>query len=367
MSEVSTLQISKQASRNSFAKAAFSPYPRNQWYVAAGREEVGRTPFARKLLGKQVVLFRKEDGTPVAMDDHCPHRGYPLSKSRIKGDLIQCGYHGLEFNEHGHCVKIPGRQAAPSALRITSYPLVEKWHWIWIWMGDPQKVDPTLIPSAVDLSDYPTYNHRFVDPMPFAGNFVLAHENLLDASHASYIHAGRVDNEGSNEFGAPPSFMSVDGNVVTLIWDHANLKLPDYVIDVNEIPVKKGSLLNRRTKVRTTLPCQVDFWTQFFECRPDFSWDNAGTPINEIVTAIAIVPADESHAYHFVAQSASYPLTPKNKSEIIDFLSQDIGAFGEVQRTYNRNPDAPEVIIPGDRAAVAARRIIEQMIQREEA
>jgi Rieske [2Fe-2S] domain len=40
---------------------------------------------AVKRSADRVVLYRKADGTPVAMDDYCPHRGYPLSKSGFKG------------------------------------------------------------------------------------------------------------------------------------------------------------------------------------------------------------------------------------------------------------------------------------------
>jgi phenylpropionate dioxygenase-like ring-hydroxylating dioxygenase large terminal subunit len=40
---------------------------RNSWYVAAWDREVTRTPLARTLLDEPVVLYRKEDGTAVAL------------------------------------------------------------------------------------------------------------------------------------------------------------------------------------------------------------------------------------------------------------------------------------------------------------
>jgi vanillate O-demethylase monooxygenase subunit len=45
---------------------------RNFWYVAAADHEVSRTPMRRVFLGEPVVLYRKEDGTPVALEDRCP-------------------------------------------------------------------------------------------------------------------------------------------------------------------------------------------------------------------------------------------------------------------------------------------------------
>lgn len=43
------------------------------WYVAAWGEEVTRRPMRRVFLDEPVVLYRKQDGTPVAMSDRCLH------------------------------------------------------------------------------------------------------------------------------------------------------------------------------------------------------------------------------------------------------------------------------------------------------
>src|SRR5579863_4244552 len=97
---------------------AFQRYPKNCWYVAAGRIEVDRKPLGRKLLDEHVVLFRKVNGEPVAMVDHCPHRGFRFSNSRLLGDTIQCGYHGMIFNEQGRCIKMTGSGAVPQVMRV---------------------------------------------------------------------------------------------------------------------------------------------------------------------------------------------------------------------------------------------------------
>jgi len=44
---------------------------RNSWYVAAWDREVGRAPLGRVLLDEPVVLYRKEDGEAVALEDRC--------------------------------------------------------------------------------------------------------------------------------------------------------------------------------------------------------------------------------------------------------------------------------------------------------
>src|SRR5580692_8020051 len=73
-----------------------TPFIRNAWYVACfSRDVVPGKIFARRILGENVILYRRTDGTVVAMKDRCPHRSFPLSSSRIDGDDIVCGYHGI--------------------------------------------------------------------------------------------------------------------------------------------------------------------------------------------------------------------------------------------------------------------------------
>ena len=63
---------------------------RNAWYVGAWDHEVGRQNLLRRtLLDDPVVFYRREDGTPVALEDRCCHRHMPLSKGRLIGDDIQ--------------------------------------------------------------------------------------------------------------------------------------------------------------------------------------------------------------------------------------------------------------------------------------
>jgi phenylpropionate dioxygenase-like ring-hydroxylating dioxygenase large terminal subunit len=71
------------------------PFMRNAWYCAAWDHEVTRAPRARRIPDTPVLLFRKQDGEAVAIGDRCPHRFAPLSAGVVRGDQIQCPYHGL--------------------------------------------------------------------------------------------------------------------------------------------------------------------------------------------------------------------------------------------------------------------------------
>ena len=128
----------------------------NAWYMAGWQEEVSEAPLSRRMLGMSMVLYRKADGGVVMLRDRCPHRFAPLSKGKVEGDCIQCPYHGLKFDASGQCVSAPLEEKPPSAVRVRSFPVVERDNIIWFWPGDPEAADPALITDdlaeALDLA-----------------------------------------------------------------------------------------------------------------------------------------------------------------------------------------------------------------------
>ena len=81
----------------------------------------GRLPYACTPLGDAIVLYRDSEGKPVALEDRCVHRSVPLSLGRVRGDRIECGYHGMQFDGRGQCVRIPGQSTIPASARVRSY------------------------------------------------------------------------------------------------------------------------------------------------------------------------------------------------------------------------------------------------------
>jgi len=84
------------------------PFLRNAWYVATwSRELSDQAALQRTLLGESIALFRDSQGQPVALANQCPHRFAPFSGGKIRGDAIECPYHGLRFDRSGRCVHNP--------------------------------------------------------------------------------------------------------------------------------------------------------------------------------------------------------------------------------------------------------------------
>jgi phenylpropionate dioxygenase-like ring-hydroxylating dioxygenase large terminal subunit len=148
------------------------------------------------LLGEHVLLYRGESGHLVALTDRCPHRGALLSKGRLEGDAIRCMYHGIKFDGSGKCLQIPGQEMIPPRLRVCSYPVAERGHFIWIWMGDAALADPSLIIDLPYLQDptwkgIPAYLH-------YDANYLLIVDNLSDFSHLAFVHTKTLG--GSEEY-----------------------------------------------------------------------------------------------------------------------------------------------------------------------
>lgn len=159
----------------------------NTWYIAAWDRELGRAPMAVRVLGEDIVLYRKSDGSAAALEDACPHRKLPLSMGRIQGDYLECGYHGLTFDCKGTCVKVPGADRIPDAARVRSYPLELRYGLLWIWMGEPERADPATIHQIPHWDD-PTWGCNQGEAIDMACNYLHITDNLLDPSHVSWVH-----------------------------------------------------------------------------------------------------------------------------------------------------------------------------------
>jgi phenylpropionate dioxygenase-like ring-hydroxylating dioxygenase large terminal subunit len=176
-------------------------YLRNAWYVAAWADELadGRL-LARTILREPIVLYRRSDGNVAALQDRCPHRFAPLHMGKIvRGDCVQCPYHGLEFDSSGACVLNPhGTKNIPPRARVRSYPVTEKHKAIWIWMGE-QSPDPAKVPDFSVLDNVPERHATKRDRITIHANYELIIDNLLDLSHTSFLHDGILGNSDTVE------------------------------------------------------------------------------------------------------------------------------------------------------------------------
>jgi len=160
---------------------------KNAWYVAAWDHELKDQLLPLTVLGENVVLYRQRNGTAAALEDACPHRKLPLHMGRIKGDDVECGYHGLTFDCTGTCTRVPGAERIPHVARVRAYPLALRYGLLWIWMGDAAKADESLI-YRVENWGKPEWGVNFGESMLLDCHYLYMTDNLLDPSHVAWVH-----------------------------------------------------------------------------------------------------------------------------------------------------------------------------------
>ena len=170
---------------------------RNCWYMAFWSEALEINKLVpRRILNEPLVFFRDVRGHVNALVDACPHRFVPLHLGHVTSSgHIRCGYHGLEFDGSGACVRNPHASGKiPEGASVKSYAVAEKHGIVWIWMGE-NTPDPSLIPdfSLFDQADPSIVSKR--EWMLMGANYMLINENLLDLSHASVLHHGILGND----------------------------------------------------------------------------------------------------------------------------------------------------------------------------
>jgi phenylpropionate dioxygenase-like ring-hydroxylating dioxygenase large terminal subunit len=330
--------------------------PRNQWYVIAFKKDVTRNPLRRSILGDPIVLYRTESGKACALFDRCPHRGMRLSNGgTVIGDAIQCNYHGLQFGPDGRCVMVPSGGAVPQVMRVHQYPLAELWDWIWIWPGDPAKADESLIPDhhALGLTD-PAFHAYSGLLLEMDANYLYAHENLVDATHITFLHHGVVDN---GNVAAHPFTTEVRGRAVSTVRRFR---------DEPVAPYQKMSYGLRCETVDRELTL-TSFAPHLTIINEHYHEKGISDPRELIARLVVpVTPATRTRCYQFVAVVRNVPVDTTHLFEgLRSFLEEDVVALGDIQRLFDSLPleqRRTEISIAADAPGIRTRRIIEKMI-----
>jgi vanillate O-demethylase monooxygenase subunit len=334
---------------------------RNAWYCAAWSAEVSRKPLGRTLLKENIVLYRKENGTIVALGDVCPHRFAPLHEGRLCGDAIACRYHGLQFGEGGACVHNPHDGRIPPSLRVKAFPLVERHGSAWIWMGDAAAADPARIP---DFSAHDDPGFRAIyDFLPVKGSYQLVCDNLLDLSHTQYLHAFLTQ----SDFKDHHFKLEQNGDTVTTINSFLDTQREGFTAFIwPDGPERVDTLFNLRWDPPGNMLLTVN---QTCVNRP-------GAQGRTNYAAQLATPETQTTCHYFWSFARNYRLDEEEFDEALRaaisgvFRNEDEWMISLVQKNMGAETDLlsmKPIILPTDACAVRARRIMKKRIEEEQA
>jgi len=169
---------------------SFTSFPSGWFRVAesASLPNMGVIPL--RYFGKDLVLFRTEDGTACVMDAHCPHLGAHLGYGgKVEGETIQCPFHGWCFDSNGHCTDIPYTSKIPSKAQIKTWLVREVNGLIMVYYHAIKE------PATWEIPELPEYTSEQWTPWSrvfqwktHASIQDLSEVTVVDTAHFGILH-----------------------------------------------------------------------------------------------------------------------------------------------------------------------------------
>lgn len=328
-----------------------SEYVRNVWYMAAWASEVpAGEMLSRTLLGKPWLLFRSAGGFWAMIEDRCPHRFVPLSRGRFADGLVSCGYHGLTFDGHGRCVHNRFGDVPPGA-RVATCPIVERHGGLWFWPGDAALADSATIPDFAFIDTGAPVDRAHYLMMV---NYQLIADNLLDLSHAEFLHVESFGTNGSMFSHGVQCVEQDTSGAIWNKWDMADAPPPGWAAGMLEA----GEHINQALHIRWHAPSNLAL---FINVRRTGS-DSLLVP--PMANPHILTPESNGSTHYFFTHEPGREAEAMARRVFLEedepMLSAQAEAMGDSDFWQLR-----PLILPSDKAAILARRRLMQMIKAE--
>jgi len=330
-------------------------YPLNCWYVAATSDELGRDPLGRRLLDTPVVLYRRESGQAVAMEDRCVHRAYPLSAGRVEADRIVCGYHGFAYDADGCLAEVPSQENVPKGACVRTFPVVEQAPYVWIWLGQP---------GAAALRP-PPRTSWFEDPawastgatLHVDANYMLLHEHYLDLTNVFVMHPEVVP-PGIESL---PPLDEVEVSEMSVSYSRVlpKARLADWEAEATGLP-RDTECIRRKQGTFVSPALHVQRYTI----------DPEGQAAFELLRVQGFTPETDGTTHVFLRMVRNYGTDRSVVAEHLqtmfsEWAARDAAVLERVQELADGSTPRRDVNVKADRAAEKARRVALSMVEEE--
>jgi vanillate O-demethylase monooxygenase subunit len=332
-------------------------YPFNCWYVAATSDEVGQGLLARRLLGIPVVMYRRESGDVVAMEDRCIHRAYPLSAGRRDGDRVVCGYHGFGYDPDGCLVDVPSQENVPPGARLRSYPVYEQSPFVWIWLGDTGAAalrPPPRVPWYGDGTGWASTT----EVLRVEANYLLLHEHYLDLTDVFVMHPEAVPPD--IEVLPPLDEVEVSERSVSYSRTTPPSRLAAWEAEVTGLPAETSG--NRREEGTFVSPA---LHVQHYAIDPEDG------KTYDLLRIQGFTPKSPATTHIFLQMARNYATDNDGAGEFLrtmfhEWAERDADVLEAVQHRLEEDTvPRRDINVKADRAAVRARRIAMEMVDEE--
>jgi phenylpropionate dioxygenase-like ring-hydroxylating dioxygenase large terminal subunit len=139
--------------------------------------------------GRDLVIWRDEDGGIHVNDAYCPHLGAHLGHGgSVHGCEIQCPFHGWRFDPEGNNTDIPYSERTNKLAHLRAYPTIERNGILMAWYH-PDGAEPLWeIPEVPELNDPENFTEMVHRDFIVKAAWQELAENGVDSAHFRYVH-----------------------------------------------------------------------------------------------------------------------------------------------------------------------------------
>jgi vanillate O-demethylase monooxygenase subunit len=234
----------------------------------------------------------------------------------------------------------------PENARVATMPVVERYGALWFWPGNPAAADPVTIPDFGFCTGPEHLRAHFT----MQANYELVTDNLLDLSHAEFIHKESFGTNGTLLLHGRQSVLTEDNGAIWNNWDITDAAPPEWAVPM----LGEGDRINQALHIRWHAPATMALFIT----------------LEHAATGAAIVPAMANpHIITPETQNSSHYFFTRDHGEAAEalfrkaFLEEDEPMIEAVHEQLGGEDfwAARPVILPTDKAAVLARRRLMQL------
>jgi len=340
-------------------------YIKNAWYVAAMSHEISDDkPMGRTICNSPLVFWRNKQGQVAAVEDFCPHRGAAMSLGTVDDGELVCGYHGLRMGEDGKTKSMP-KQRTERFPCVKRAAIEERDGFVWYWAGEAEEADASLIPE---------FDWHAKEGWAFGGgvfdikcDYRLMIDNLMDLTHETYVHSGSI---GQKEIDEAPVRTRMNGDQVVT---------ERYMTDIKAPPFWRMAMESQGLDP----DADVDRWQICRFNAPSHIMIDVGVALAgkggfeapaEVRTGSVVVdfltPQTDGSMWYFWGMARNFKvddaeLTDRIREGQNTIFSEDLAVLEAQQRNLELYPDRQLLKLDIDAGGVAARRMIDKLIQAE--
>lgn len=159
------------------------------WFPVCPSGFVKDSPVSLRRLGYKIALWRDQTGKVHALEDHCPHRGAPLSLGVNLGDRLACPYHGVEVRCDGTVTRVPGSPGCKleGSRPARMFHAAESNGAIFLYNATNPALDeapPLRLPEELTSPEWSS----FLCYTEWGGDYRYVVDNVMDPMHGVFLH-----------------------------------------------------------------------------------------------------------------------------------------------------------------------------------